>query len=437
MSSSQLPLAPAPKPKPEGIPMWVALSVLLVLSIIVVTAIGGFWYYAHSDKLKMQRELEAAQAATTRAELALKQASQNAGLAVARTHQEELQVEARAATNMLTRLLVEAAKLQSDATTLKTSDPGRQVALFPDLVAQARHFYDTDLRELAPRENIVMKLEGARRIELQLVDAAGTTYEPTTEVMTTLQGFKAWGEPALQKAAQLRQILSTLVSESKVKVTNATVTANSPTLETAMAKLAQAETEAAQRLLAQNSSGAKMDAAKIAADAEARQIISEAERKRNEVNAKVGEEADKQSRDLALRVAQGKVADTKTQVAVQDAADEARKVQLRKKASDPLIQAKLAPFITPGYIQVYQTSYDKKPFSYKELQSFGALNPDFDGLDRLVAVATAANDKVRPHWKFNKKFYRTRPNDLEMVKEAQQLLIELGPVLVEMGLLQP
>jgi hypothetical protein len=65
------------------------------------------------------------------------------------------------------------------------------------------------------------------------------------------------------------------------------------------------------------------------------------------------------------------------------------------------------------------------------------LNQDFNGLDHLVAIAISASDKVRPRWKLNQKFYRRYPNQVEQVKEAQQLLIELGPVLVEMGLLQP
>ena len=214
-------------------------------------------------------------------------------------------------------------------------------------------------------------------------------------------------------------------------------TPNSLTLEAGMAKLAQAETEATQRLFAQNTADATKQAAKIAADAESQKIVSEAERKRNEALAKAKEDSDQQARDLALRGAQQKVENTKTQVAVQSADDEARNIQLRKKASDPLIQAKLAPFITPGYFQLSVPSYDKKPFSYKEMQSFGALNPDFDGLDHLVAIAITPHDRVRPRWKFNQQLYRKRPNEVEQVKEAQQLLIELGPVLVEMGLLQP
>lgn len=417
--------------------MGVAVVVLLILVVIVAVAFGGLWHYANNEKLKEHRLREKAEADKTRIEIADQAASQKAALAVAKTHQEELLSQARSATNVLTRLLADTTKLQNDATALKANDAGRQVALFPDLIAQARHFYETDLPELASREEIVTKLEGAKRIALQLVDAAGTAYEPASDVRASVQSFITWAEYASKKSGQLRQVLSTIVSESKTKVTDATVTLNSLTLEAGMAKLAQAETEATQRLFAQNTADATKQAAQIAADAESTKIVSDAERKRNEVIAKAKEDADQQARDLALREAQQKLENTKTQVAVQNTGDEVRKIELRKKASDPVIQAKLAPFITPGYIQISVPSYDKKPFSYKEMQAFGAFNQDFNGLDHLVAIAISANDKVRPRWKFNQKLYRRYPNEVEQVKEAQQLLIELGPVMVEMGLLQP
>lgn len=437
MSSSQLPLSPEANRKPQGIPMWTALVVLFILLVIVVSAIGGVWYYIHNDKLKLERQLAQAEAATLRAELAAKQASQNSGLALAKTHQEEILGEARSATNILTRLMVESAKLKKDADVLKNNEAGKRVALFPELVDQARRFYETDLKELAPREMIVAKLENARRLELQLVEAAGTLYEPAPQIRSAVQEYKTWGEEAFQKASQARQVFSFMVSESNVKVTDVEVTSDSPTLEEMMAKSALAEAKSIQRLLVENSSGAKLDAAKIAAEAESKQIITEAELKRNEVLAKAKEDADKQARDLALRDAEGKVKDTETAVAVRGAEDLKRNILLRKKASDPRIKVKLAPFITLGYAQVYAMGIDIKPLSYKDLQTFGALTPDSNGLDRLVAAATSPADKVRPRWKINRKFYRTKPNDLEMVKEAQQLLIELGPVLVEMGLLQP
>ena len=44
---------------------------------------------------------------------------------------------------------------------------------------------------------------------------------------------------------------------------------------------------------------------------------------------------------------------------------------------------------------------------------------------------------MRPRWKMNPQLFVRHPDQIETIKEAQELLIELGPVLVEMGLLYP
>jgi len=417
--------------------MWVALLILFILLGILAATIGGVWYYIHNDKLKLKWQLAQAQAATLRAELAAKQAAQSSGLTLAKTRQEELHQEARVATNLLSTLLLESTQLRKEANALKANEAGKQVALFPELVELARRFYQANLNDIPLRETIVTKLEGARRFELQRIEVAGTSYEPTPEIQTAVQSLKAWGEENLAKTKDARQIFSSLITESKIKVTDTRLTSDSITLAEAMDKLALAEAQTIERLRLGQSGSAKLDAAKIAAEAEAKGILSQAERLRNETFAKAREEADEQSRELALRDAESKIKDTKTKVAVEEAEDQKRNIQLRKKASDPKIQVKLAPFLTPGYAQIYHDTLDKKPISYKDLQVFGALNRDFGGVDKLIMVATAPLDKVRPRWKFNRNFYRSKPEVLEMVKEAQELLIELGPILVEMGLLQP
>jgi hypothetical protein len=436
--NAELPLQPQkPKREPRGIPFPVALIALFVLALLVVAGFGGMWYYLQNDKLKIQRQLDKAEADKTRAELATKKAAEEGKLTQARNRQEEVLAQARLATNVLTRLLAETDQASNEAAGLKTNDPGRGVAIHPDLIKQSRRFYESELREMAAREEIVTRLEGARRIEQQLLTASGTAYEPAADLKVTAQNSTAWGEQALQKTRQIRQTLATLVQESKIKVTTATVTPTSPTLEAAIAQLNDEETILRQRLLAATTADAKAQAAKIEAEADGKRIIAEAERKRDEILAKAKEETDKLARDLALREAQGKAEDTKTHVAVQTAQDEARKVELRKKAADPAIRAKLAPFTTPGYAQINTLGSDLKPLSYSGLQNCGALAPDVRGLTRLLTVASTSADKVRPRWKMNPQLFVRHPDEIEKVKEAQQLLIDLGPVLVEMGLLQP
>ncbi len=113
------------------------------------------------------------------------------------------------------------------------------------------------------------------------------------------------------------------------------------------------------------------------------------------------------------------------------------KLELRQKAATPDVQLALAPFITPGYSQVQGVGIELKPLSYSALDGAGALAPDIRGLTHLLTIAWTSKDKVRPRWKLNPTLFSRHPDQIEKVKQAQDLLIELGPVLVEMGQLQP
>ena len=107
------------------------------------------------------------------------------------------------------------------------------------------------------------------------------------------------------------------------------------------------------------------------------------------------------------------------------------------ESEDPAVLAELAPFITPGYFQIDHLETELKPLSYSKLLSAGALAEDTRGLSLLVKIAIQPADKVRPRWKMNWQLFVRYPNQVEKAKHAQALLIELGPVLVEMGKLQP
>jgi hypothetical protein len=66
------------------------------------------------------------------------------------------------------------------------------------------------------------------------------------------------------------------------------------------------------------------------------------------------------------------------------------------------------------------------------------LDPSLPGLRKLAELGCTLQGKVRPRWKLKggARGFTLYPAEVEKVKEAQQLLIELGPVLVEMKLLE-
>lgn len=427
---------PPASPKSKGLPLWTALIALLVLAVVGLVALGAFLYFARSDKARLQRQVAALETEQARAKLNEQKAAEDAKMALARSRQDELLAQARQATNTLEKLVQQLDRVVSEAATLKTSEPGRNVALHPDLVAQARRFYENTLPALSPRSEVITRLEGARRIEQQLLSAMGTTFQPQAEQAVTLQNSSVWAEQELRKVNDAQNLLSALLSESRVKVTSAKLTQASPNLETAIRDLVSAEATWRQRAILEQTSTAKTNEAAIIAQAEAQRIIAAAELQASNILAQINQAKTEQANKAAVQEAAGKLETTKSQVQVQTTLDEARRVELRKKASNPEVQAKLAPFITPGYWGMKSVGYDKQPHSLVALQSAGALDDNMAGLHKLVDIATNAKDKVRPRWKMP-AYWPRNPAAMEKAKEAQQLLIELGPVLVEMKLLDP
>lgn len=420
-------------------PLWQVLVALVVLILLAAVALGTVFYVATSKKRRVEREAQALSVKQEQARIDAEKASQNTALALARTRQEEVLVHARNGTNALGRLLVATKQLTTDAAALKTNENGRTVALHLDLVAQARRFYEVNLPALASVPEITSRLEGARRIEQQLVAAARTAYQPEAQIAVTAQNATLWGEQELRKVADAQTLLAGLVQESKVKVSSASLTPQSPTLVAAIDQLNQAEAALRQRAVVLQTTVAKDESAATKAQAEAEAIRAQGRAEASNTLAKADEIVAKQVREQLVHQAESKVEESKAKVAASQKIDEARNIELRKKASDPEIQAKLTPFISPGNLQIRKMTYDAKPVSLTALQNCGALDPSVPGLRKLAEIACTTTDRVRPRWKLKGGaggFVR-HPDEMAKVKEAQQLLIELGPVLVEMKLLEP
>lgn len=435
------PLPQSPAPKPRGIPIWTALVALILLIVVAGGVLAGILYYTRNDDRKAQVAKAALAAQKQQAAVAEEKVVEDAKVTAAKNRQEEALRDVRAATNALQRLMVAAESVRTDADALKASDEGRKVALHPSLVRLARQLYEVNLPVLPPAADIVSRLEAARRIEEQIAAAAGTTFVPGPELTGEAQQASAWAGDQTRKADEIRTLLRTLSQEAKVRVTTETLTASSPTLEVAIQRLTAAELAAQQQVATARTEEAKKSATETVADAEAVRIREDAQRDAARIIAEAEAKKATVERELAMKKADQVKEDTKTKVEVETVLDEARMIELRKKAADPEIQRQLAPFTTAGTFQVrgkkFVRAYDNTPLSLKELQAYGALNTNLAGLQRLVDIATANADKDRPRWRVNPKFWSGKPDTLEMVKQTQLKLIELGPALVEMKLLEP
>lgn len=434
-------------PPAKGIPLGVFMVALFVVALIGVASLVAILYYTRSDKARLERQMVEMQVRQEQAKLNEKKAADDTKLALARNKQDEVIAQARGATNVLSQLLAEVRALNSAAEILKSSDAGRLVAVYPDLVAQARRFYQTELPAVAADADIVTKLESIRRIELQVAEAVGTTFEPGADLRVTAQNTALWAEPERQKVSQVRSILGSLVRESKVKVTGGPVTAASPTLEEAIRRLTESESAVRQQLITQKTAEAKNEGDVTLAQAEAKRVLDQAKAEAQRVIDEATEIKAQATRDSKVRSAQAKLEDAKADVAARDTLDEATLTRLRQRAADPSVQATLAPLITPGLWTPAAGSgafkeIEKKPLSLSALKASGALNPDANGLRALVYIAcNFYND--RPKWRDispkgqNLSAFLKDPQRVALAADRQKILIEVAPVLVEMKILEP
>ena len=437
-------ITPVKKPR-GGMNVWYALSTALVIVVLAVGGLVGYIVYQNRANAKLNREKEALQrqveernAAITKSQIDRSKAEEDTHLALAKNKQEEVLAAIRTSESRLQTLLSETKEAKGDVLALKTNEEGRQIARHPSLIPGARRFFETDVQALVSEDEIIAKIENQRRSALQIQKASGTLYEPDPKVIGSAGADLSWAAERIERITALRTSLDALISESKIKVAQTT---NAPkSLEIAIKEAEEAEAAKKTKLIAEKLAEAKTESAESIAEAIKQKAIADGKKEAERLIAEAQKLKDEAQQALNIRKAEAKVAETKSLIEEQRLQAEARKAVLREKIKDPKIQAKLAPFTTPGFAQIGGVGFDKKPLSFRAIQTRGALNPTEAGLQALVHIAFTRNDRDRPRWNFhynNEKGWTKRSEERAMVVETQQLLAELGPVLVEEGLLQP
>ena len=430
----------------------VALIVLLCLGYAISTTLNLF-----SDNARLKRKLDAAEAAAKKTELQRVTAAQESAKAIARNHQEELLQRARNTTNSLGSLLVGIHDLKSNAEELRTSEQGKAVSIHPDLVLTACRLYQTQIPQLPSRDDLIQKLETARRIERDLLDAAGTTYEPDTQLTVNLQDAAFWADTMSRQLDQAKATLAAIVRESQIKMPPQNAPTNPQTLEAAMKELTLRETAEHEKLVTQKTvqltSQAKSERADAVAATAAQSIRTDTEILKEQFKIreqKLQDEIDrlKMEAEMARQANQADQAKKQFEAMqkVNAVASQVQKDQMRAKAASAATKSLLAPFISTGYMRVSTrpsrapAADQAGPVSLRDLEEAGALAPGIEGLKKLVAIASNPADKVRPRWSSAYRNPRAWEQDQTLrgqAEWAQKLLIELGPTMVEMGMLQP
>ena len=459
----------------RGLSLWTALGLVLALAGASAVALGVLVYQWKADKARTQRQLEAYEARQMRAELEQKKTAQEAKLAQARNHQNALRWQAQHATNLLGQVAGGLQRLRAEAAALRTNAAGRQIAQYADLVGTARRLYETELRLLPSLAEIQGRQENARRVDQQMGDALGTIYEPDPGFAAALQNDVLTSGPELRRVEGCQSLLTGLIQEARAKTGAATMSPAPATLDAALAQSAQSESGFRQRIITEATEQAKPQAAQLIGEAERERIMEEARLQATKVANQMRDQMEKQknesvvreaefqkavtvaqlqasniaqameemraqhARELSVREAQRKVQDVKVQMVVVDQQVEARKIELRRKAQNPQLQGLLAPFTTPGYRQLQGLTSERQPISYTGLLNAGALTPGVRGLQRLVQIAMYNTERERPRWNLRggPLHFAAFPESMDTVKAAQEALIELGPVMVELGMLAP
>jgi hypothetical protein len=422
-----------------GISVRTAVVAIVIGVFVLVGSVGGVFLWLRGHNLQLQKALAEEANARLKSDIERQRLAEIARRELAQSRLTDTLALVRTATNSLEIVLDSRRTLISQSSELRTNELGSRLAAFPDLVGQARYLFGTEFRSLPTEPEVVTRLESVRRAELSLVSKVGTVYEPDAQITSSAHSQIAWAEEATRRILQSRSSLDALITEARVKV--APVPASTNSLEVAMQLLAQGEALLRQRAMqashqeAQREADARISKAREAAVKTASEV--EAQRLADE-QAAIAAAAQRKRAELA---AEAQKADTESKLAVSRTIDEARRLMLRRKAEDPKVRAKLAPFITPGYISARGVlSIESVPISFTELKSIGALERTENGLQNLIDVARTKRDKARPRWHFTKpdrESFKRYPEDMVRVEEAQALLVELGPTMVEMNLLAP
>ncbi len=125
--------------------------------------------------------------------------------------------------------------------------------------------------------------------------------------------------------------------------------------------------------------------------------------------------------------------------------------KLKQRCQEPQVKSRLAPFTGVGYAQpgVARGAWlTKGPVSLAALRAHGALQLTPDGVQKLLDVGNGGGaytlhgkdehgDRLRARWGYPNRVADLSPAQRDELIQAQRDLIELGDVLVELGMLAP
>ncbi len=354
-------------------------------------------------------------------------------LAFAKTRQALAVARADDVTRLADECLAEIAAFDATVQPLLAGDDGKKVAGDPIQLARFRAVYEKDRpgKDVAERmrraaTDLIAPVRASQTIAKDASNPSDQVSGELDRLATQLAGLKRVWE-------QDRRTVDAIVSDSK--------RGKQPAAAQTLDQAVRADAEAEALALA---TATEKERAKVRAEMKEKQVREAGELERKIEEAKIEKlrstklaEADRIQTDAGITAQKGKdvVADEKAKV---------ERERLRKKAQTPEVKQALAPLLTPGYHQPFrykagalgiERTAKKQPVSFSRLQEVGALEQTIQGLGELADITGSRDDDVRPRLKLPDYTTHWSTSQQEKIQKVQDLLIELGPVLVEEGLL--
>lgn len=365
---------------------------------------------------------------------------------------------AETAVKTLAELKTESDAFNKHLTDLLTSDEGKRLAKDRVLYKEYRRISDqgpAPTAEIESRTKAVNSILESLKKDLKELSA---DYVPPQGFRGVIEKNAFWADDRLTLVKSRVATLDTLVKGAPALAPDDKV----PTLKERMDDLDQSEV----RLFAKIKSEAADEAAaekerlarETAREAELLKVKEEfrlfREQKQHELDAlQLQNEIERTKLQQQRDNLQHEVEDARVKQQANKAQKEGdiAKKELVAKCNDPEVKKLLAPFITPGYWQPVNMpngyagvrTSEKKPASLKVLQQSGLLTPGDMGI-AVVIRAACSKSSDRPTWGYSignwtpkTIIQKATPEMIEKAHKAQDLLIELGPTLVELGMLSP
>jgi len=422
---------PYPPPRPR-FPF-----VALVLLAVVFAAIGAGGFALFTRHRELDPAAEAERLRTQRQQLEMKEtaARQQEKVALARARCQVVLEEGKKVLTLADDFGAEHELWHDNVTALLTDDRGRGLAAKPPYVLTFRKLYDQPRppKEQADaiRARIELILEPVRTA---LADEA-TLYVPGDQATASLEAERNTLLALIQRCREPRLQLDALAAQAGAAPSSA------PTLQKALEQLAAKEADERAKLVAAAEDNARAEGDKAIAEARAKKIQQADQATVDEIRAGAElekERAESRRKEIAASQAAERQRGEAEAARIREAAEKEARVG---RAKSDEVKRLLAPFLSDGYNQPGEpagSSTKKGPVSLSKLRAFGALEENANGLRLLITWAVNPQmDNVRPRWSYHPLTQYLTPAQLEEVKKAQGYLRDLGPTLVEEGMLSP